>query len=67
MRDFSEAYLEAYLAREGGHVLGSVGCYRMEAEGIQLFERVDGDHFTILGLPLLGLLDLLRRYQVVAI
>ena len=67
MRDFSDAYLEAYLAREGEHVLGSVGCYRMEGEGVQLFERVDGDHFTILGLPLLGLLDLLRRYDVVAI
>ena len=67
MRDFSDAYLDAYLAREGTHILGSVGCYRMEGEGIQLFERVDGDHFTILGLPLLGLLDLLRRYGAAAL
>jgi len=67
MRDFSDAYLDAYLEREGPHILGSVGCYRMEGEGVQLFDRVDGDHFTILGLPLLGLLDLLRRYEVVAI
>lgn len=67
MRDFSDAYLDAYLQREGSHILGSVGCYRMEGEGIQLFERVDGDHFTILGLPLLGLLDLLRRYGAAAL
>ena len=67
MRDFSGAYLDAYLQREGSHILGSVGCYRMEGEGIQLFERVDGDHFTILGLPLLGLLDLLRRYGAAAL
>jgi septum formation protein len=66
MRDFSDDYLDAYLGREGSHVLGSVGCYRMEGEGVQLFDRVDGDHFTILGLPMLGLLDLLRRYGVVA-
>lgn len=67
MRDFSDAYLDAYLDREGAHILGSVGCYRMEGEGVQLFSQVDGDHFTILGLPLLGLLDLLRRYEVVPV
>ena len=48
----------------GGAILGCVGCYRMEGEGLQLFERIDGDYFTILGLPMLGLLDLLRRHGV---
>ena len=64
MRDFSDAFLEAYLADEGDAALGSVGCYRLEGRGSQLFARIDGDYFTILGLPLLGLLDLLRRHQV---
>jgi septum formation protein len=67
MRDFSDDYLDAYLGREGAHALGSVGCYRLEGEGVQLFDRIDGDYFTILGLPMLGLLDLLRRYGTVAI
>jgi septum formation protein len=67
MRAFSDAFLDGYLAREGEHLLGSVGCYRLEGEGVQLFERIDGDYFTILGLPMLGLLDLLRRYQVAPI
>jgi septum formation protein len=62
MRSFSDAWLDGYLAREGEHLLGSVGCYRLEAEGVQLFDRIDGDYFTILGLPLLGLLDLLRNH-----
>lgn len=64
MRDFSDAFLDGYMAREGEHLLGSVGCYRLEGEGVQLFEQIDGDYFTILGLPMLGLLDLLRRHQV---
>jgi septum formation protein len=67
MRAFSDAFLDGYMAREGEHLLGSVGCYRLEGEGVQLFERIDGDYFTILGLPMLGLLDLLRRYQVAPI
>lgn len=62
VRDFSDSWLDGYLAREGEAVLGSVGCYRLEGEGVQLFERIDGDYFTILGLPMLGLLDLLRRH-----
>jgi septum formation protein len=62
VRDFSEAWLEGYLAREGEALLGSVGCYRLEGEGVQLFDRIDGDYFGILGLPLTGLLDLLRRH-----
>ena len=62
VRDFSDAWLEGYLAREGEALLGSVGCYRLEGEGLQLFDKVDGDYFTILGLPMVGLLDLLRRH-----
>ena len=60
MRDFSDAFLDAYLAEEGKAALGSVGCYRLEGAGVQLFDRIDGDYFTILGLPLMGLLDFLR-------
>ena len=62
MRDFSDAFLDDYLADEGQAALGSVGCYRLEGRGVQLFSRIDGDYFTILGLPLMGLLDLLRRH-----
>ena len=64
MRDFSAGFLEAYLAVEGEAALGSVGCYRLEGPGVQLFSQVDGDYFTILGLPLMGLLDLLRARGV---
>jgi septum formation protein len=66
MRDFSDRFLEDYLATEGAHALGSVGCYRLEGPGAQLFARIEGDYFAILGLPLLGLLDLLRRHGAVA-
>jgi septum formation protein len=62
MRDFSDAFLEDYLAAEGEGALGSVGCYRLEGRGVQLFSKIEGDYFTILGLPLMGLLDLLRRH-----
>ena len=64
MRPFSDAFLDDYLAREGEALLGSVGCYRLEDIGVQLFSRIEGDYFTILGLPMLGLLDLLRRHGV---
>jgi septum formation protein len=60
MRNFSDAFLDAYLAAEGDAALGSVGCYRLEGQGAQLFARIEGDYFAILGLPLLGLLELLR-------
>lgn len=60
MRAFSEPFLDAYLAAEGDRVLGSVGAYRLEGPGVQLFARVEGDHATILGLPLLPLLVFLR-------
>lgn len=64
MRPFSDAFLDDYLAREGEAVLETVGGYRVEGPGVQLFTRIDGDHVAILGLPLLGLLDLLRRHGV---
>jgi septum formation protein len=61
MRSFSEDFLEGYLARNGHRILSSVGCYQLEGEGVQLFEKIEGDYFTILGLPLFGLLAFLRR------
>lgn len=60
MRDFSDAFLEQYLDAEWPAISGCVGCYRLEGVGIQLFSKVEGDHFTILGLPLLAVLDQLR-------
>ena len=66
MRDFSDAFLTDYLALEGEEALGSVGCYRLEGPGAQLFSKIEGDYFTILGLPLMGLLDLFRRHGVLA-
>ena len=66
MRDFSDGFLAAYLARNGEAALSSVGCYQLEGEGLQLFDRIEGDYFTILGLPMLGLLALLRREGVIA-
>lgn len=65
MRDFSDGFLEHYLALEADQVTASVGAYRLEGPGIQLFSRIDGDHTAILGLPLLPLLGLLRRHGVV--
>ena len=64
MRDFSEAFLDAYLAAEGERVLGSVGAYRLEGPSIHLFTRIQGDHAAILGLPLLELLGFLRQHGV---
>lgn len=61
MRDFSREFLEDYLEAEGDAVLSCVGAYRLEGPGAQLFERVEGDYFTILGLPLLQLLGVLRE------
>ncbi len=63
-RNFSEAALEAYLARAEDAVLTSVGAYQIEGPAVQLFETIEGDHTTILGLPLLPLLKELRRREV---
>ncbi len=60
MRPFSDAFLEAYVQQQGDAILTSVGAYRLEDGGAQLFSRISGDIFTILGLPLLELLDYLR-------
>jgi septum formation protein len=65
MRDFSDDFLDAYLAAVGEGALASVGAYRLEGPGVQLFARIEGDYFTILGLPLLPLLDFLRNHNVV--
>jgi len=66
MREFSDRFLDTYLAAAGAMVTASVGAYQVEKLGIQLFDRIDGDHFTILGLPLLALLALLRREGLLA-
>ena len=65
MRPFSEDFLDDYLSAAGDAVLGSVGAYQIEGLGAQLFSRIDGDQFTIMGLPLLPLLDFLRNHGVV--
>jgi septum formation protein len=64
MREFSDAFLAAYLAAEGSAVTTTVGAYRLEGRGIHLFERIEGEHSAILGLPLLELLGFLRRHGV---
>ena len=66
VRDFSDAFLDAYLAAEGEGLLTSVGSYRLEGMGAQLFEAVEGDYFTVLGLPLWPVLAELRRAGVLA-
>jgi septum formation protein len=66
MRDLSAEFLEDYLAQEGESLLSSVGCYRFEGRGAQLFDRVDGDYFSVLGLPLLPVLAQLRKEGVLA-
>jgi septum formation protein len=65
MRNFSPEFVGRYLAAAGEAVLNSVGAYHVEGVGIQLFETIDGDYFSILGLPLLPLLATLRREGVI--
>ena len=66
MRPLSEAFLESYLNREFEQIRWSVGCYRIEGLGAQLFERISGSHFAILGMPLLPLLGYLRERGLLA-
>lgn len=65
MRDLSPEFIDYYLDRVGQPVLGSVGAYQIEGEGIQLFDKIKGDYFTIIGLPLLLLLKKLRQLGVI--
>jgi septum formation protein len=64
MRDFSPEFLDDYLAAEGEGILSSVGCYHYEGRGAQLFASMDGDYFSVLGLPLLPVLAALRKRGV---
>jgi septum formation protein len=64
MWDFSDDFLRSYLQAETEDVLNSVGCYRLEEKGIQLFENIEGDYFSILGLPLVPVLTALREFGV---
>jgi septum formation protein len=66
MRPFTDEFLDRYLDAVGDAALRSVGGYQLEGLGVQLFERIDGDYFTILGLPLLRALDFLRRHGCLA-
>ena len=61
VRPLTDEFVERHLARVGDKALKSVGAYQLEGEGIQLFEKIDGDYFTIIGLPLLAVLGELRR------
>ncbi len=67
MRPLGEAGIEAYLDEAGEAVTSSVGAYQLERLGVHLFERIEGDHFTILGLPLLQLLAFLRGARLLAV
>jgi septum formation protein len=67
VRPLNEVEIEAYLDRAGEAVTSSVGAYQIEGLGVHLFERIDGDHFTILGLPLLPLLAFLRSEKLLAV
>lgn len=65
MRDLDPGFVGRYLGRVGEAALSSVGAYQVEGPGIQLFEKIDGDYFTIVGLPLLPLLDELRKEKLI--
>lgn len=65
MRDFGDSYLETYLGRNAASILETVGTYKLEEEGARLFSHIDGDYFTILGLPLLELLSYLSVRGVI--
>ncbi len=65
MRKLTPEFIGRYLARAGGDVLKSVGAYQLEGEGINLFEKIEGDYFTIIGLPLLPLMAELRNLEII--
>jgi septum formation protein len=64
VRPLSDAFIAAYLDAEWPAIAGCVGCYRVEGPGVQLFSRIEGSHYTILGMPLLNILDYLRTRGV---
>ena len=64
MRQLNDGFIDSYLARAGEDVLTSVGAYQLEGLGAHLFSRIDGDYFTILGLPLLPLLSFLAEHGI---
>ena len=64
VRDLSDNFIDSYIMSEGENLMSSVGAYRLEGLGAQIFKRIDGDYFTILGLPLLPLLEELRNQGV---
>ena len=65
MRDFSDEYLHDYIERNWNSIREAVGCYKLEEEGVRLFREVNGDYFSVLGLPLLPLLDFLAVRGVI--
>lgn len=67
MREFSDAFLDAYVAAEGPAITSSVGAYRLEGLGVHLFERIEGEQAAILGLPMLALLGFLRQHGVLGV
>ncbi len=66
VRDLSDGFINQYLEALGDDAFWSVGCYQLEGLGAQLFDKIDGDYYTVLGLPLLAVLDFLRRQGMVA-